>query len=133
VDNLYPKSAANRGYPNRHYLESIQQTEQVLERYNLRGTKPNQLRGTLQMTKCLCENMTDPLVMTRELFADTVRFNRNNQRFETLDEVIDLLNKHRQLWFTQSLSAVSVGYWRNKIQTLDLLLVEMEEMKCQNT
>lgn len=83
------------------------------------------------MTKCMCERIEDPLVMTRELLADTVRFNRNNQRFETLDEVIDLMNKHRQLWFTQSLSAVSIGYWRNKIQTIDLLLVELEEMKCQ--
>jgi hypothetical protein len=81
----------------------------------------------------MCEGIKDPLVMTRELLADTIKFNRNNQRFDTLDEVIDLLNKHRQLWFTQSLSAVSIGYWRNKIQTIDLLLVEMEEMKCQNT
>lgn len=83
------------------------------------------------MSKCLCSQMTDPLVMTRELFADTVRFNRNNQRLESLDEVIDLLNKHRQLWFSQSLSAITQGYWKNKIQAIDLLLVEIEEMKCQ--
>ena len=133
MDNLYSEPAPSRRYPNRHYLESIQQTQQVLERYNDGRTKPNQLRKGIEMTKCMCERIEDPLVMTRELLADTVRFNRNNQRLDTLDEVIDLLNKHRQLWFTQSLSAVSVGYWRNKIQTIDLLLVEMEEMKCQNT
>lgn len=114
-----------------YHLDSIDTAKTLLEQYSIRGPKHNQMRGTLQMTKCLCSQMTDPLVMTRELFADTVRFNRNNQRLESLDEVIDLLNKHRQLWFTQSLSAVSVGYWRNKIQTIDLLLVELEEMKCQ--
>ena len=133
MGNLYSEPAPSRRYPNRHYLESIQQTEQVLERYSNRTNEPINLRRGLQMTKCMCERIEDPLVMTRELLADTIKFNRNNQRFDTLDEVIDLLNKHRQLWFTQSLSAVSVGYWRNKIQTLDLLLVEMEEMKCQNT
>jgi len=133
VDNLYSKPAPSRRYPNRHYLESIQQAEQVLERYSNRTSQSDNLRRGLQMTKCMCEGIKDPLVMTRELLADTIKFNRNNQRFDTLDEVIDLLNKHRQLWFTQSLSAVSIGYWRNKIQTIDLLLVEMEEMKCQNT
>ena len=131
MGNIHPEPSANRRYPDRHYLGSITAIQTMLEQHSIRGTKPNQLRGTLQMTKCLCENMTDPLVMTRELFADTVRFNRNNQRFETLDEVIDLLNKHRDLWFTQSLSAITQGYWRNKIQAIDLLLTELEEMKCQ--
>lgn len=131
MDNIHPEPIANRRYPHRHYLGSITAIQTLLEQHSIRGTKPNQLRGTLQMTKCLCENMTDPLVMTRELFADTVRFNRNNQRFETLDEVIDLMNKHRQLWFTQGLSAISQSYWQHKIQTIDLLLVELEEMKCQ--
>jgi hypothetical protein len=131
MGNLYPEPGANRRYPDRHYLGSITAIHTMLEQHSIRGTKPNQLRGPLEMTKCLCENIADPLVMTRELLADTVRFNRNNQRFETLDEVIDLMNKHRQLWFTQGLSAISQSYWRNKIQTIDLLLVELEEMKCQ--
>jgi hypothetical protein len=131
MGNLYPEPSANRRYPDRHYLGTIPAIQTMLEQYSIRGTKPNQLRGTFQMTKCMCERIEDPLVMTRELLADTVRFNRNNQRFETLDEVIDLMNKHRQLWFTQGLSAISQSYWKHKIQTIDLLLVELEEMKCQ--
>jgi hypothetical protein len=131
MGNIHPEPSANRRYPDRHYLGSIPAIQTMLEQYSIRGTKPNQLLGTLQMTKCLCENMTDPLVMTRELFADTVRFNRNNQRFETLDEVINLLNKHRELWFWLSISTMNQGYWRNKTQAIDLLLTELEEMKCQ--
>jgi len=131
MGNISIQHCSRCNHPHSSNLGSNTTIQTMLEHYSIRGTKPNQLRGTLQMTKCLCSQMTDPLVMTRELFADTVRFNRNNQRFETLDDVIDLLNKHRQLWFTQGLSAVSQSYWQHKIQTIDLLLVELEEMKCQ--
>lgn len=118
-------------HSGRSIMGNHHQLQTMLEQHRIRGTKPDQMRGTLQMTKCMCEQITDPLVMTRELLADTVRFNRNNQRLETLDEIVDLLNKHRQLWFSQSLTAVTQTYWKNKIQTIDLLLVEIEEMKCQ--
>jgi len=84
------------------------------------------------MTKCMCERITSPLVMTRELLADTVRFNRNNERIETLDKVIDLLANHKSVWFSQSLTGIEQTNLQIKIKVIEQLQNEMEEMKCQN-
>lgn len=81
------------------------------------------------MTKCLCERIEDPLVMTRDLFADTIRHNRANEKDQVLDLVLDLLNKQKQLWFSQSLTAGSATFWNNKVKTTEQLLHEIEKLK----
>ena len=133
MDNLFNKRSVIADYRNRHYLDTIEQAEQVLEQYGNRRTEYNAMRRSLEMTKCMCERIEDPLVMTRQLLSDTVKFNRNNQRLDTIDEVIDLLNKHRNLWFSQSLTSTTQSYWTNRIKVAEMLMTELEDMKCQNT
>lgn len=126
---LHTQPSLSRAYPNRCYLESVHATEQVLEQHRNRTRKPNELRRTLVMTKCMCERIEDPLVMTRDLLSDTIRHNRYNQKIETLELVIDLLNKQKQLWFSQSLTAGTSTFWNNKVQTTDQLIKEIEGLK----
>jgi hypothetical protein len=92
MGNIPTKHSSSRRYPNRHYLDSINGAEEVLERYSNRNPEPNQLRRALAMTKCMCERIEEPLVMTRQLLADLVRQNRINAKAELVGEVITALN-----------------------------------------
>ena len=82
-------------YSNRHYLDATDRAEEVLEQYRNRSPKPNQLRRTLAMTKCMCERIEEPLVMTRQLLSDLVRQNRVNAKAEYLGEIVTALNDLR--------------------------------------
>jgi len=95
MGNIPTEHSSSRRYPNRHYLDSINGAEEVLERYSNRNPEPNQLRRTLAMTKCMCERINEPLVMTRQLLADLVRQNRVNAKAEYLGEIVTALNDLR--------------------------------------
>lgn len=47
------------------------------------------------MTKCMCERIEQPLVMTRQLLADLVRQNRINAKAELVGEIVTALNDLR--------------------------------------
>ncbi len=79
-------------YPNRDYLDTIGRAEEVLEQYRNRSPEYNQLRRALAMTKCMCERIEEPLVMTRQLLADLVRQNRVNAKAELQGEIVTALN-----------------------------------------
>ena len=85
----------SRRYPNRHYLDTLDGAEEVLEQYRNRSPEYNQLRRALAMTKCMCERINEPLVMTRQLLADLVRQNRVNAKAEYLGEIVTALNDLR--------------------------------------
>lgn len=127
--HFHTQHSPSRAYRNRCYLESLDAAEQVLEQYGNRRREYNPMRSGIEMTKCLCERMEDPLVMSRNLFTDVIRHNKTLEREQTLDLVIDLLNKQKQLWFSQSLTAGSATFWNNKVQTTEQLLHEIEKLK----
>jgi len=95
MDDIPSQHRVSARYPNRDYLDTIGRAEEVLEQYRNRNPKPNQLRRALAMTKCMCERIEEPLVMTRQLLADLVRQNRVNAKAEYLGEIVTALNDLR--------------------------------------
>ena len=90
------------------------------------------LNKTLVMTTCKCREDNTQLVMSRAYFDDLIAMQRERAKFETLNLVIRLLDTHRESWFHQSLTAGSATFWNNKVTTVQQLINEVEEMKCQN-
>ena len=95
MGDISNEHSSSRRYPNRHYLDSINGAKEVLEQYRNRSPEYNQLRRALVMTKCMCERIEEPLVMTRQLLADLVRQNRVNAKAEYLGEIVTALNDLR--------------------------------------
>lgn len=126
MGNIPTEHSSSRRYPNRHYLDSINGAEEVLERYSNRNPEPNQLRRTLAMTKCMCERINEPLVMTRELLADLVRHNRINAKAEYLGEIVTALNDLRP---TDREDDYDAGYWDALDQAIKTItkLIEIKE------
>ncbi|MEI7419419.1 MAG: hypothetical protein WCK24_00995 [Actinomycetes bacterium] len=69
--------------------------------------------------------------MTRQYLEDLIKLQTDRTRIETIDKVIDMLDVHRAVWFHQSLTAGSATFWNNKVTTVQQLMNELEEMKCQ--
>ena len=90
------------------------------------------LNETLVMTTCKCREGSKQLVMSRKYFDEILAMRSERAKFNTLDEVIRLLDTHREQWFHQSLTAGSATFWNNKVTTVQQLINEIEEMKCQN-
>ena len=90
-----------------------------------------ELNETLVMTTCKCREGNTQLVMSRAYFDNLIAMQRERAKFNTLDEVIRLLDTHREQWFHQSLTAGSATFWNNKVSTVQQLINEVEEMKCQ--
>ena len=91
-----------------------------------------EINETLIQTTCKCREDVKRVVMSRAYLEDMVRMQRERAKFETLNEVIRLLDTHRESWFHQSLTAGSATFWNNKVTTVQQLMNEIEEMKCQN-
>ena len=91
-----------------------------------------ELNNCLTMTTCKCRDNTTNLVMTRGYLEDLIQWNKLQNRLEVIDKVIDLLDVHREVWFHQSLTAGSATFWNNKVATVQQLMNELEEMKCQS-
>ena len=126
MGNIPNEHSSSRRYPNRDYLDSINGAEEVLERYRNRNPEPNQLRRTLAMTKCMCERIDQPLVMTRQLLADLVRQNRINAKAEYLGEIVTALNDLRP---TDREDDYDAGYMDALDQTIKTItkLIEIKE------
>ena len=108
MGDIPTEHSSSRRYHNRHYLDSINGAQEVLEQYRNGEPKPYQLRRTLVMTKCMCERIEEPLVMTRQLLADLVRQNRINAKAQLVGEVITALNDLRS---TDREDDYDAGYW----------------------
>jgi len=78
------------------------------------------------MTKCMCERIEEPLVMTRELLADLVRHNRINAKAEYLGEIVTALNDLRP---TDREDDYDAGYWDALDQAAKTItkLIEIKE------
>ena len=126
MGDIPTQHSSSRRYHNRHYLDSINGAEEVLEQYSNRNPEPNQLRRALVMTKCMCERIEQPLVMTRQLLADLVRQNRVNAKAEYLGEIVTALNDLRP---TDREEDYDAGYMDALDQTIKTItkLIEIKE------
>ena len=83
-------------------------------------------RGLI-MTTCKCRENTKNLVMTRNYFEERIASNILHGRKEAIAEVIELLEVHKNLWFSQSLAIGSGAFWSNKAQTTQTLISEIRK------
>ena len=83
--------------------------------------------------QCSCDLRPQDIVMTRKYLDDLLQYERAKEHNKTLDDFIDVLNIRRDIYFSQTLVSPDPRVWQNKIQVIDLLLVHVEEMKCQTT
>ena len=81
----------------------------------------------LIMTTCKCRENTKNLVMTRNYFEERIADNIKHGRKEAIEEVLELLEVHKNLWFSQSLAIGSGAFWSNKAQTTQTLISEIRK------
>jgi hypothetical protein len=81
----------------------------------------------LEMTTCKCRENTKNLVMTREWFTERIEANIIHGRQEAVKEILELLEVHRALWFSQSLAIGSGAFWSNKAATTQTLINEIRK------
>ena len=81
----------------------------------------------LIMTTCKCRENTKNLVMTRNYFEERIADNILHGRKEAIAEVLELLEVHKNLWFSQSLAIGSGAFWSNKAQTTQTLISEIRK------
>jgi hypothetical protein len=81
------------------------------------------------MTTCKCrESEKDNLVMTRNYLKDLTRSIERKTRTQVTDEILELIQTHQQLWFSQSLNIGSGAFWANKAQTAQALVTEIRKI-----
>lgn len=81
------------------------------------------------MTTCKCrENDKDNLVMTRNYLANLTDAKERVARAQAIEEVIELIQTHQNLWFSQSLNIGSGTFWANKAQTAQALVTEIRKI-----
>jgi hypothetical protein len=81
------------------------------------------------MTTCKCrENDKDNLVMTRNYLQNLTEAKERVARTQAVEEIIELLQTHQNLWFSQSLNIGSGAFWANKAQTTQALITEIRKI-----
>lgn len=87
-----------------------------------------ELSETLIMTTCKCrENDKDNLVMTRAFLTDLRQAAERVGRRKAMEEIIELLQTHQNLWFSQSLNIGTGAFWANKANTTQILVTEIRK------
>jgi hypothetical protein len=84
-------------------------------------------KNGLQMTTCKCRENVNNMVMTRNFYNERVRDNILAGRKDAIEEVLELLEVHKNLWFSQSLTIGSGAFWANKAQTTQALITEIRK------
>jgi hypothetical protein len=80
------------------------------------------------MTTCKCrETEKNNLVMTRGLLDDLRNAAERVGRRKAMEEIIELLQTHQNLWFSQSLNIGSGSFWANKATTTQTLVTEIRK------
>ena len=80
---------------------------------------------------CECEARPTDLTMSRAYLDDLMKYEYRRAREQAMNDVIDLLESKKAIWFHQTLVAGSATFWKNKVQTTEQLINEIEELKCQ--
>jgi hypothetical protein len=80
------------------------------------------------MTTCKCrETEKNNLIMTRGLLTDMNNAAERVGRRKAMEEIIELLQTHQNLWFSQSLNIGSGAFWANKANTTQILVTEIRK------
>lgn len=80
------------------------------------------------MTTCKCrQNDKDNLVMTRAYLEDLNNAKSRVARTQAIEEIIELIQTHQNLWFSQSLNIGSGAFWANKSSTAQALITEIRK------
>jgi hypothetical protein len=80
------------------------------------------------MTTCKCREQGENLVMTRAYLQDLGEAKARVARADAINEVIELIQTHQNLWFSQSLNIGSGTFWANKSQTAQALVTEIRKL-----
>jgi hypothetical protein len=86
---------ASPNHPSKRYLGTLATVQQLLEQQPQRNHQHSEMRGTLVMTTCRCEHVSEPLVMSRQLLTDTVKQNRQLERAAVITEVNNIIQDLR--------------------------------------
>jgi hypothetical protein len=84
-------------------------------------------KNGLEMTTCKCRENVNNMVMTRNFYNERVKDNILAGRKDAIEEVLELLEVHKNLWFSQSLTIGSGAFWANKAQTAQALITEIRK------
>jgi hypothetical protein len=84
-------------------------------------------KNGLEMTTCKCRQDNKNLVMTRNFFNERTEANIMAGRKDAIEEVLELLEVHKNLWFSQSLAIGSGAFWSNKASTAQALINEIRK------
>jgi hypothetical protein len=84
-------------------------------------------RGLI-MTTCKCRENTNNLVMTRNYLDDLLNNKTRLARKQAMTDVLELLETHKNLWFSQSLNIGSGAFWSNKASTTQALITEIRKL-----
>ena len=90
-----------------HHLGDYLRIQIMLAEHRQRNHQPTELRGTLAMTTCRCEHVSEPLVMSRQLLQDTIRQNRQLEKSENIAQVITII---QDLRFQERTADYDAGY-----------------------
>jgi hypothetical protein len=83
----------------------------------------------LVMSTCKCRVTGENLVMTRAYLQDLGEAKARVARTDAIKEVIELIQTHQNLWFSQSLNIGSGTFWANKAQTAQSLVTEIRKLQ----
>ncbi len=67
--------------------------------------------------------------MTRAYLQDLGEAKARVARTDAIKEVIELIQIHQNLWFSQSLNIGSGTFWANKAQTAQSLVTEIRKLQ----
>jgi hypothetical protein len=84
--------------------------------------------GALVMATCKCRVTGTNLVMTRQYLNDLTEAKSRVARTQAINDVIELLQTHQNLWFSQSLNIGSGAFWANKASTTQALITEIRKL-----
>ena len=66
--------------------------------------------------------------MTRNYFEDVLKSKSASARHQAINEIVELLQTHQNLWFSQSLNIGSGTFWANKASTTQALITEIRKL-----
>jgi hypothetical protein len=107
------------------HLGSYYIAEILLAGQRYRNHQPRELRGTLQMTTCRCEHVSEPLVMSRALLTDTIKQNRYLERAEIVAKINTIIT---------DLKSENVGNWDDGYNSaLDQAIRSISKLTAEET
>ena len=88
---------------------------------------------TIVQTNCTCHYSPGMFYSLEANWMKQVdEYKRIETQNKTIDKVIEMLNKQQDVYFHLTLTAGSATYWRNKIQTIERIITEVNNMRESN-